>query len=1073
MTSRFNDHHHPHGKSVKNGVIGDISDSFKESRHAVSSQPQYGKAIGNSQAYSLPMNSSVIPGGDQQWQQQQQHGGTLHLNGQQMSSSASSVGIMASNGGYHLQSSSMTIGGGGINDIGARMSQGESMLTDGFIGVGLHGTAGTQMMSTHSLSHSGLNNGNNNHSSRPVVQVNPPQQQSQPQLHFDGQQLPLPPNANSYNSTSNIYKTFTPHSMSYNPYVTSHPISAQSTQSSSPIVYGSGSQSQQQQQYMRQGSVQQQQQQQSLHDGQQSYYSNHASYVSSQQQYSSLRAQTGDAGSSNYGVSVASGLYRPRTSSSLQSQQQQQQSQPPQMVEGSEEYNAQMATVPEFIKKIYKMLESKVYQNIIDWTSTGESFIVKDPNELAKMVLPNVFKHSNFASFVRQLNKYDFHKVKNGEDLKLYNGMAWEFNHPNFKKGRIDILHKVRRKSQKKIGSGTSMGKDDQDGMDDNIVGSTVHIGNSNGNEMSRKSSEDFAEVEVPKSANPVSLESSDFQLKVDNLLECQQIVTSQLQSITNSYQLMQNEVGLLKKAISSQCLLMTQMAEVIISGAQQKQLTVSDKMLTSLINFLSSSSSNSSQFGVLPQENGGINQQGQQQQQQIQPGLMQPIPATANFGNDGVPVNLVANLVADAQIRLQMQQQQQSQQQKEQNGNSQQTSGHGASANAGKSGSYHNQHHHHQQQTSAQQKLSQSHKREHSWTSAPKVLLVEDDPTCRTLSSKLLQIFGCKFDVVTDGLAAVNKMNFDKYDLVLMDIMMPTLDGVSATHHIRQFDKLTPIISMTGNTTERDLKVYLNTGMTDILPKPFSKASLLDILERYCSHLVSAKFEENFKNNPMLFDQNSLFSSLRSNPNPFDSLTSLYLGNISIDGSILTLEDDEQNGVKSGDNKDRDRSLSELTSTSLSQLLSTVKGFNVLPSSGGATNPPSLTNTVTSQSEPKIIELKDDVLMDQQQTHDADLEADMGLDQLASNQKGNRSSGSHRSNSSGSQHSAKSSTGKRPIDDSGEVERSMGKRSSSAIQYSEEQAGLQNVKGQVQFTNGSSVANLKANSHKRKKTST
>lgn len=97
--------------------------------------------------------------------------------------------------------------------------------------------------------------------------------------------------------------------------------------------------------------------------------------------------------------------------------------------------------------------------------------------------------------------------------------------------------------------------------------------------------------------------------------------------------------------------------------------------------------------------------------------------------------------------------------------------------------------------------------------------------------------------------------MNFDKYDLVLMDIMMPTLDGVSATHHIRQFDKLTPIISMTGNTTERDLKVYLNTGMTDILPKPFSKASLLDILERYCSHLVSAKFEENFKNNPMLFD--------------------------------------------------------------------------------------------------------------------------------------------------------------------------------------------------------------------------
>jgi len=51
-----------------------------------------------------------------------------------------------------------------------------------------------------------------------------------------------------------------------------------------------------------------------------------------------------------------------------------------------------------------------------------------------------------------------------------------------------------------------------------------------------------------------------------------------------------------------------------------------------------------------------------------------------------------------------------------------------------------------------------------------PKILLVEDDDMCRKLSSKLLQVFGCTFDVATDGLDAVEKMNYgNKYDIVLM----------------------------------------------------------------------------------------------------------------------------------------------------------------------------------------------------------------------------------------------------------------------------------------------------------------
>lgn len=140
-------------------------------------------------------------------------------------------------------------------------------------------------------------------------------------------------------------------------------------------------------------------------------------------------------------------------------------------------------------------------------------------------------------------------------------------------------------------------------------------------------------------------------------------------------------------------------------------------------------------------------------------------------------------------------------------------------------------------------------------WAVPPRVLLVDDDAVSRRLSSKFLQVFGCTIDVAVDGVGAVNKMNLEKYDLVLMvrwrsfrgdfgflgllmrifalqDIVMPKLDGVSATSMIRQFDAMTPIISMTSNSKPSEIIKYYSSGMNDILPKPFTKDGLLDMLE-------------------------------------------------------------------------------------------------------------------------------------------------------------------------------------------------------------------------------------------------
>ncbi|KAJ2897856.1 kinase-regulated stress-responsive transcription factor skn7 [Coemansia aciculifera] len=110
--------------------------------------------------------------------------------------------------------------------------------------------------------------------------------------------------------------------------------------------------------------------------------------------------------------------------------------------------------VPDFVKKLFRMLEDEAHHEIVGWGYEGDSFVVKDPNEFSKFVLPQHFKHNNFASFVRQLNKYDFHKVKVAEDNKRYGdeasinmpSSAWEFQHPKFQHNRPDLLEKIKRK---------------------------------------------------------------------------------------------------------------------------------------------------------------------------------------------------------------------------------------------------------------------------------------------------------------------------------------------------------------------------------------------------------------------------------------------------------------------------------------------------------------------------------------------------------------------------------------------------------------------------------------------------
>ncbi|KAJ1917210.1 kinase-regulated stress-responsive transcription factor skn7 [Mycoemilia scoparia] len=128
----------------------------------------------------------------------------------------------------------------------------------------------------------------------------------------------------------------------------------------------------------------------------------------------------------------------------------------------------QMATgVPEFVKKLFRMLETKAHQDIVCWSYEGDSFVIKEPNEFSKHILPQHFKHNNFASFVRQLNKYDFHKIKQPNDAERYGDQAWKFHHPFFQHDKHELLEKIKRKVPPKSRASASAANNSMSQNDD------------------------------------------------------------------------------------------------------------------------------------------------------------------------------------------------------------------------------------------------------------------------------------------------------------------------------------------------------------------------------------------------------------------------------------------------------------------------------------------------------------------------------------------------------------------------------------------------------------------------------
>jgi len=119
------------------------------------------------------------------------------------------------------------------------------------------------------------------------------------------------------------------------------------------------------------------------------------------------------------------------------------------------------------------------------------------------------------------------------------------------------------------------------------------------------------------------------------------------------------------------------------------------------------------------------------------------------------------------------------------------------------------------------------------------KILVVEDNMSNQLFMRALLSSFKVDLDVASDGLEAIEKFKLNKYDLILMDVNMPNMDGVEATKNILEIeDELgqshTPIVALTANALTGDKERFLRAGMDGYLTKPLRKSELHKVFKKF-----------------------------------------------------------------------------------------------------------------------------------------------------------------------------------------------------------------------------------------------
>jgi CheY-like chemotaxis protein len=119
------------------------------------------------------------------------------------------------------------------------------------------------------------------------------------------------------------------------------------------------------------------------------------------------------------------------------------------------------------------------------------------------------------------------------------------------------------------------------------------------------------------------------------------------------------------------------------------------------------------------------------------------------------------------------------------------------------------------------------------------RILLAEDDSINRLYITSLLKSRSCTVDHASDGIQALSMAGEQIYDLILMDVSMPGMDGTEATKQIRALElknntSPVPVIALTAHTGQEDIDSCSDCGMDDFITKPFSESHFFEVLDSW-----------------------------------------------------------------------------------------------------------------------------------------------------------------------------------------------------------------------------------------------
>ena len=129
--------------------------------------------------------------------------------------------------------------------------------------------------------------------------------------------------------------------------------------------------------------------------------------------------------------------------------------------------------------------------------------------------------------------------------------------------------------------------------------------------------------------------------------------------------------------------------------------------------------------------------------------------------------------------------------------------------------------------------------------TNKPYILLVEDNAIIQKIGKIKLETLNCTIDTANTGKEALEMAMKNNYDLILMDIGLPDIDGVEVTQQLRQSKKsncsLVPIVALTAHVDDSNKDHFLNIGMNEVLSKPLTKKNIQKVLTRFVSKKINS----------------------------------------------------------------------------------------------------------------------------------------------------------------------------------------------------------------------------------------